>query len=78
MLCGGGYIVGNRGRKATRAKNEPAAARAESLLLRLQSAFDRYPNALVRAAQYVLENPEKVIHQSLGQRRTMLACPVSE
>jgi DNA-binding MurR/RpiR family transcriptional regulator len=39
----------------------------QDLLQRLQSVFDRYPTALVRAAQYILENPEKVIHQSLAE-----------
>ena len=58
------------GQKAKRTRNGPTLARAESLLLRLQSAFDRYPNALVRAAQYILENPEKVIHQSLAELST--------
>src|SRR5262245_3279332 len=44
--------------------------RQDSLLWRLQSAFDQYPTALVRAAQYILENPEKVIHQSLAELST--------
>jgi DNA-binding MurR/RpiR family transcriptional regulator len=39
-------------------------------LWRLQSAFDKYPTALVRVAQYILENPEKVIHQSLSELST--------
>lgn len=38
--------------------------------MRLQSTFDHYPTALVRAAHYILENPEKVIHQSLAELST--------
>lgn len=53
---------------ATRMKNSPV--HAASLLQRLQSVFDRYPTALVRAAQYIVENPEKVIHQSLAELST--------
>lgn len=47
-------------------KNGPLS-RQDSLLLRLQAVFDEYPTALARAAQYILENPDKVMHQSLAE-----------
>ncbi|PZM12993.1 hypothetical protein CPY51_15835 [Rhizobium tubonense] len=37
-----------------------------SLLVRLESALD-YPNALSRAAQYILEYPQNVVHQPLAE-----------
>ena len=49
------------------AKTKLRTAQQDSLLWRLQSAFDEYPTALVRAAQYILENPKKVIHQALSE-----------
>ena len=49
--------------------NSPAttAARHESILVRLQEDFDLLPNALARIAKYILENPEKVLHQSVAE-----------
>lgn len=59
------------GRKQThQMKSGSQPARQDPLLQRLQSVFDRYPTALVRAARYILENPEKVIHQSLAELST--------
>jgi DNA-binding MurR/RpiR family transcriptional regulator len=36
------------------------------VLLKVETALD-YPNALARVAQYILENPKKVVRQSLGE-----------
>ncbi|TIX65403.1 MAG: hypothetical protein E5V33_07845, partial [Mesorhizobium sp.] len=49
--------------------NSPAmkAASHESILARLQDDIDRLPNALARIAKYILENPEKVLHQSVAE-----------
>jgi len=49
--------------------NSPAASvtRHESILVRLQEDFDLLPNALARIAKYILENPEKVLHQSVAE-----------
>ncbi|ATU95258.1 MurR/RpiR family transcriptional regulator [Phyllobacterium zundukense] len=49
--------------------NPPAmtAARHESILAHLQEEIDRLPNALARIAKYILENPEKVLHQSVAE-----------
>jgi len=38
-----------------------------ALLIRLNHAFGNYPGALARAAQYIVENPDKVVHQSLAE-----------
>ncbi|WP_208245833.1 MurR/RpiR family transcriptional regulator (plasmid) [Rhizobium sp. T1470] len=43
------------------------AARHESILVRLQEDIDLLPNALARIAKYILENPEKVLHQSVAE-----------
>lgn len=48
-----------------RVDGEPLGRSA--LLIRLDHAFDHYPGALARAAQYILENPDKVVHQSLAE-----------
>ena len=37
------------------------------LLVKLQSSLGHFPVALARAAKYILENPEKVVHQSLAE-----------
>ncbi|WP_394890156.1 MurR/RpiR family transcriptional regulator [Mesorhizobium sp. AaZ16] len=49
--------------------NSPAttAARHENILVRLQEDFDLLPNALAQIAKYILENPEKVLHQSVAE-----------
>ncbi|MDJ0942248.1 MAG: MurR/RpiR family transcriptional regulator [Kiloniellales bacterium] len=44
-----------------------ASAAGSALLSRLDQAVDRYPGALARAAQYIVENPEKVVFQSLAE-----------
>lgn len=44
-----------------------AAARHGSILDRLQGEIDQLPNALARIAKYILENPEKVLHQSVAE-----------
>jgi DNA-binding MurR/RpiR family transcriptional regulator len=44
-----------------------AAARNEGILDRLQQELDALPNALARIAKYILENPEKVLHQSVAE-----------
>ncbi|MER8588950.1 MurR/RpiR family transcriptional regulator [Mesorhizobium sp. M1338] len=48
--------------------NSPAttAAEGESFLSGLQEDIDHLPNALARIAKYILENPEKVLHHSVG------------
>ncbi len=46
---------------------EPAAVAGTALLTRLDQAFDLYSGALARAAQYIVENPEKVVFQSLAE-----------
>ena len=38
-----------------------------ALLLKLELSLDQFPIALARVAKYILENPEKVIHQSLAE-----------
>ena len=38
-----------------------------ALLVRLDAAIDQFPPALARAAQCILENPDKVVHQSLAE-----------
>ncbi|MGV6871988.1 MurR/RpiR family transcriptional regulator [Pseudochelatococcus sp. B33] len=43
------------------------AIRHGSILVRLQEEIDRLPNALARIAKYILENPEKVLHQSVAE-----------
>lgn len=43
------------------------AAGRSALLVRLDHAFSDYPGALARAARYIVENPEKVVHQSLAE-----------
>ncbi|MEX2745626.1 MurR/RpiR family transcriptional regulator [Rhizobium mongolense] len=40
---------------------------SEKILDRLQEEIDQLPNALARIAKYVLENPEKVLHQSVAE-----------
>ncbi|MER8530417.1 MULTISPECIES: MurR/RpiR family transcriptional regulator [unclassified Mesorhizobium] len=49
--------------------NSPAATAAEreSILSGLQEDIDHLPNALARIAKYILENPEKVLHHSVGE-----------
>lgn len=46
---------------------EPKMPDRSALLIRLHHAFSDYPGALSRAAQYIVENPEKVVHQSLAE-----------
>lgn len=49
---------------------KPALASATEngkILDRLQEEIDGLPNALARIAKYILENPEKVLHQSVAQ-----------
>lgn len=41
--------------------------RSATILDRLQEELDALPSALARIAKYVLENPEKVLHQSVAQ-----------
>jgi len=51
-------------------ENSPLAASAprnNSILVVLQEQIDRLPNALARIAKYILENPEKVLHQSVAE-----------
>ena len=45
----------------------PKSSDRSALLIRLDHAFSDYPGALARAAQYIVENPERVIHQSLAE-----------
>lgn len=44
-----------------------ATARSNGILDRLQQELDGLPNALARIAKYILENPEKVLHQSVAE-----------
>ena len=46
---------------------ERASVPGAALLSRLDRTIDRYPGALARAAQYIVENPEKVVYQSLAE-----------
>lgn len=45
-----------------------------SVLVKLQSSTDHFPVALARAAKYILENPEKVIYQSLADLSSFSGC----
>jgi DNA-binding MurR/RpiR family transcriptional regulator len=61
---------GTRRNATEPSERDTAVARSQagpSLLVRLEAAFDRYPTALVRAAQYIVENPDKVVHQSVAE-----------
>lgn len=58
-------MVGTRDKRSLR-EVEPAAVAGTALLTRLNQAFDLYSGALARAAQYIVENPEKVVFQSLA------------
>lgn len=53
--------------KAAKKPSQSPTASRSALLIRLDNALDTYPGALARAAQYVVENPEKVVHQSLAE-----------
>lgn len=55
------------GDKPARPARERATLAGAVLLNRLDQAFDRFPGALARAAQYIVENPEKVVYQSLAE-----------
>ncbi len=49
-------------------QSAPLAGRDRSVLLvRLERVLAEGPKALARAAQYIIENPEKVLHQSLAE-----------
>lgn len=50
-----------------RTPTTPPVLGATALLVKLESAFDHLPVALARGAKYVLENPEKVVHQPLAE-----------
>lgn len=39
----------------------------QTILLRLQEEIDQLPNALARIAKYILENPEKILRQSVAE-----------
>ncbi|WP_454856800.1 ATP-binding cassette domain-containing protein [Rhizobium binxianense] len=57
-------------RKNNMTNTHPAtnpAARIGGILDRLQQDLDGLPNALARIAKYILENPEKVLHQSVAE-----------
>ena len=47
-------------------RGHPYAGRPK-LMVQLSDAIEQYPGALARAAMYILENPEKAVHQSLTE-----------
>lgn len=55
-------------------KNDKVQTGRSGVLVKLQSSIDHFPVALARAAKYILENPEKVIHQSLADLSSFSGC----